>query len=310
MNRRSYLVAAGTSVSALLTGCMGEDGNDSTDEPEQAATTTDADESISTTEQPETTTAEEPEQSTTAASPDNAALDEQSALSVVDDYIAAASEGDLDALARTMHSVHPFNPENLSEEELANVDFESRPTEAYESELADTEFGTDDVVAELSGSPVFEGENVSDLVTGEQATLVEVRYGTDGDAGSTETIEQLIMLTEDGEWRVFWLYNQREKLPEESADSTYDIVDSIEYDTEKERLRVNMSGVGDITAEELTIYTESAGEGNRAWAPDSETLPNLNYLTAPFDPSGDEVVVTITVDGEETVVYREEYSPE
>jgi hypothetical protein len=308
MNRRSYLIAAGASVSTLLAGCMGDDSDEPTDDPGRATTTTDGEESPTTTERPETTTTEAAEQPTTAERTDAAVVDEQAALTVIDDYTAAASEGDLDALARTMHSAHPFNPDNLSEEERENLDFESRRAEAYERELVDPAFGTEDVVAALSDSSVFDGGTVSDLVAGERATLVEVRYGADGD--DTETVERLIMLTEDGKWRVFWTYGQRETLPEGSADGTYDIVDGLEYDTEDERVRVNMSGVGEITAEEVTVYTESAGEGNRAWAPDSETLPDVMYLTAPFDPSGDEVVVTITVDGDETVVYREAYSPE
>lgn len=289
MHRRTYLIAAGSSLSALLAGCVSDSDGDSPDE--------------NSTDQPNSDRGEQGQQAN--------AGDEHPALIVADQYVQAAMEEDVDGLAEYMHSEHPFNPAELDDEQLENVTFEFPDATEYERGLID-EFDGQSLHDKLSSTAWFgeDGETLTEITDGERGALVEISWDTDEETAGTPT-QQFFMLTEGGEWRVFLSHEQSREFPDATTgDGEYQIVDQIEYDTETERAKIYMSGTGEIKAEEVVVYSERLGEQNRLWSNDSETLPSVNYITARFDPSGDELVVTVRIDDEEQIVYRDQYQPE
>jgi hypothetical protein len=232
--------------------------------------------------------------------------DTHPALVVFDEFLQAATDRDVDALERYLHSAYPVDPERLEDD--SNASFTDEIPEEYERELLATNVDTDTLREKLSQSPFGDGADLAALTDGERAALVEVTHGRPNGSGTVST--RFVVLTEDDDWRVYLPYSQSGTVPERSETDDYDVVERIEYNTETNRAKVNFSGLDGVEAEAITIYSESLGEDSRAWAKESDTLPPLTYLTAPFDPDGDELVVTLTVDGEETVVYRERYQPE
>jgi hypothetical protein len=300
MKRRQYIAAVGTAGASLLAGCTGnddsDDGGDGTDTPRP-------DNSDTPTETPNR-----------SATPDGGGDTEGGPLAVLDSYIEAAREEDFDALGDAMHSRHPFNPDNLSESEMENASFEFGSYENYERELVDDEFSTDDIEEMPTIGRWFEQMDVTlaDVLDGEKAALAEVTYETTEDGSTVEKTEQLTLLTEDGEWQVFFPYQEPVEVPqgEPVDDDQYRVVDGVEFDTASERATVNVSGVGDIEAKELVVYSASLKKNSKAWSQEAETLPSLNYLVTPFDPEGDEIVVTIRFEDREIVVHRESYPQE
>jgi hypothetical protein len=296
MNRRSYLVAAGSGVSALLAGCVdgslpgspGGDGADGTATPDGGETD--------------------------GATP----TDEHPALAVVDAYFAASVDEDLDAVGRYMHSKHPFNPENLDEDDLDTFEFQYTDAEDVESEIVEAAYPLEKIRNASSVAPWFEDSETSleGILEGEQAALARVTFETTEDGSTTEQSEQFIVLTEDGEWRVFFPYEAPPEVPDAEPVDTerYRVVDRIEFDTETERAKVHLSGVDSIEAEELVTYSSSLAVENGVWSEDSETLPSVTFVTTAFDPAGDEIVVALRFDEEEgteeVVVHREQYVPE
>lgn len=305
MNRRTYLVTAGSAVSALLAGCTNDTADQKrTDGSGNPATATDT---ATETADPST-----PEETSTRTAEEPTLTREQRILATVDAYFEAATQEDLDAIAEYMHSSHPFNPDNLDEENRENFEFEHSGVENYERELVAEEFSTENVRNASSVAAWFENSDVSldEVLDGERAALVQVKFEATGNEGTDQTTEQFIMLTDDGQWRVFLPYQAPVEIPEGELTDTkeYQVVDGIEYNTETERARISVSGTGNIEAERLVAYSTSLQTENGVWSDDSRTLPDVNYFTTGFDPTGDEIVVTLRMyDDEELVVYRDQY---
>lgn len=300
MRRRKYIAAVGTVGAGLLAGCAGEDDSndagDSTDTPTPNANSTDTTETETDSEK---TPDEEPE---------------DGPLAVLDSYIEAARERDFEGLADAMHSRHPFNPDNLDESEMENVSFDFGQYQNYERDVVDESFTTDDIKQMPTVGRWFEQMDTTPaaVLDGEETVLAEVTYETTDDGNTVEQTERLVLLTEDGDWRVFVPYQEPVDVPEGEPvdDEQYQVVEGVEFDAESERVRVTVSGAGDIEAEKLVVYSTSLGEESSAWSESSETLPAVNYLTSPFDPAGDEIVVAIRFEDREIVVHRESYPTE
>ena len=308
MDRRTYLVTAGSAVSALLAGCT----NDTSDDGDPGGSNDPATPTATATETTEPSTAEE---TSTETADESTPTREQQIFTTVDRYFEAATGEDLDAMAEYMHSYHPFNPDNLNEENRENFEFEYSDVENYERELIEEEFDTEKVRNASSVAPWFDNSDVSldEILDGERAALVQVRFEATEDEETVQNTEQFIMLTDDGQWRVFLPYQDPIEIPEGEPTDTekYQVVESIEYNTETERARVSVSGTGDIEAEKLIAYSTSLQTENGVWSDESRTLPDVNYFTTGFDPSGDEIVVALRMyDGEEIVVYRDQYQPD
>ncbi|MFC7057958.1 hypothetical protein [Halovenus salina] len=299
MRRRKYIAAVGTVGASLLAGCAGSDDSDdtgdSTSTPTSGANNTDTTETETDSEK----------------TPDEDEESEDGPLAVLDTYIEAAREQDFEALADAMHSRHPFNPDNLDESEMENVSFDFGRYQNYEREVVDESFTTDDIKQMPTVGRWFEQMDTTPaaVLDGEETVLAEVTYETTEDGNTAEQTERLVLVTEDGDWQVFVPYQEPVDVPEGEPvdDERYQIVEGVEFDAESERVRVTVSGAGDIEAEKLVVYSTSFEEESTAWSESSETLPAVNYLTSPFDPAGDEIVVAIRFEDREIVVHRESY---
>lgn len=299
MRRRRYVARAAATAAAALAGCLG-DGNDRDG-------ARGADPSVeSATEENET--GEETNGERDAS--DDAGGDHP-ALEVLDAYVAAAIEGDLETVATRTHSASPFGPEAIDEIGERGLPYESVEFESYDRELVDGEFDADDVRDVPGIESWFDAASLEALLEGEAAALVEASYEpTVGDGG--RIAERFVVLTEGGDWKVFLPYEEpTAAVPDGDPidDERYRIVDGVEYDSETEMATVRVSGVSAVEAAELVAYSERLGEGSRIWSADAETLPPTRFLAVPFDADGDEIVVAVAVDGEELVIHRDAYEP-
>lgn len=282
MKRRQYIGAIGAIGAGVLAGCTGNDSSDDTGGGSE------------TPEENEGT--------------------EHEALAVIDSYIEAVNEKNLDRLAETMHSRHPFNPDNIDDTEMENVSFGVNDVDSYERAVVNEEFSTDDIREMPTIGRWFEEMDsaLDEVLDGEKAVLAEVSYETTENGRTVTKTETLTLLTEDGDWTVFFPYEKPVDVPQEAPvdDERYDVVDGIEFDEEKEMATVRVSNLDTIEAEELVVYSTSLDDSSKAWSEESDTLPDLNYLVSPFDPEGDEIVVTIRFEDREIVVHREMYPQE
>jgi len=124
-----------------------------------------------------------------------------------------------------------------------------------------------------------------------------------------------VLVTEDGDWRILWQGEEFEpEIPDDETD--IDAVDKIEYKVDDMgefgdayHARVHFSDDADVEVDRVRVVsTESEGEAE-IWSDDGDTLDlgrNINHLLVEVDPGGDEVIVMVTVDGEESVVHRDE----
>lgn len=276
MERRTYLVAAGTSVSALLAGCIDSIGSDDGDE-----------------------------------SPGSGSEEtEHGAVLVAESYVEAAADEDQEAMVETMHSIHPFNPENRDNESDGEWSVEWGGFENPEVELRDEEFST----AEIRDLPAvkfwFDESELDDALADEAAALVTLEYETTEDGETVEKTETFIALTEDGEWKVFFPYEEPPEIPDGEPVDDLDVVDELSFDAETEMVRVQF--VDPIEADVSKVYVYSTSLQQEGWVSGSEDTADFSvtYFTSAFDPDGDEIVVTAIVDGEERVVHRESYEPD
>lgn len=318
VKRRQYLLAIGTVGAGVLAGCVANDeddpGGQSSDNTDSLTPGDSGNDATGTDTSGESETPTETDTSDESETPSETEDTEHEALAVLDSYIEAANEKDLDTLAEVMHSRHPFNPDNLDDAKMENVSFALNDGDNYEPELVDEEFTTDDIREIPNIGFWFEEMDVTldDVLEGEKAVLAEVSYETTENGSTVTKTEKLTLLTEDGDWKVFFPYQEPVDVPQDEPvdDERYDIVDDIEFDAETERATVYFSDLGDIEAEEVVIYSTSLDDSSKAWSEESDTLPRLNYLVSPFDPDGDEIVVTIRFEDREIVIHRETYEPD
>lgn len=273
MNRRTYLVAAGASASALLAGCI---------------------DSIGTSEDDDGDPKSGPQET------------RHGAVRAVEEYAHAVANEDRESLIDAMHSAHPFNPANRDNESSGEWSVEWADADDFEAELRDEDFSTADVGAAPGVELWFREEQLADALDGEEAALVTLTYETAEDG---ETEETLIALTEDGEWKAFFPYEEPPEIPEGEPVDDLDIVEEVSFDAETETVRVQF---GDsIEADIQKVYVYSTSLRQEGWVSGSEDTADfsVNYFTSAFDPAGDEIVVTAVVDDEERVVHRESYEP-
>ncbi|ELY41870.1 hypothetical protein [Natronorubrum tibetense] len=302
MERRSYLAAVGTVTAAGFAGCVSELGADDGGNGDDDDGGNDDDGN---------------EDETGNGNEENGAQDdEHGAVEAVEAYMAAAADEDLEAMADAMHTHHPFDPAEMAAEAEDDEDttFEMDDVGEYTVELADEAYETDEIHDLPYAEFWFQDIDLDDVLEGEDAALVTVETETTI-AGETVTeSETLIALTEDGEWRVFLPYEESTELPDSDPvdDETYRVVDELEFDADDEMVRVTLIDSIDSSIEEIVAYSESQGRGSSVYEPedsdDDYTIP-ATWFSSPFDPDGDEIVVTVIVDGEELVVHRETYQP-
>lgn len=285
MKRRTFIAIGGTAGLTGLAGCVSElgVGDDDNDDDES-----DADENGD---------------------------DEHGAVQAVESYMAAAADEDIEAMSEAMHSRHPFDPVEMAEEaeddEDREFNFDGDSIDDYEVELADEAFGTEEIRENPYVEFWFQGVDLEALLEGEEAVLVDVETELTEDGETVTETETYIALTEDGEWTVFLEYEEPPEVPEDDPveGEEYRIVEDFEFDETEERAVVDFDRSPEIEVEEVSIYSSSLETENTGYGSDDVDGFPITRLTTEFDPAGDEIVVTATVDGEVLVVHREEYEP-
>ena len=279
MERRSYLAAVGAVTTAGLAGCISELGTGDGGDGDDGNGTQD---------------------------------DEHGAVEAVEAYMAATADEDLEAMSDTMHTHHPFDPAEMAAEaeEDEDMTFVMDAVDDYAVELADESYEPDDIHDLPYADFWFEDVDLDDVLEGEEAVLVDIETETTEDGETVDETETLIVLTEDGEWRVFFVYEEPPEIPDGEPVDEPDPVDDVTFDADDEMVTIDIDQSADI--DELIVYSSSLETDGSVSRPEDDDgdgpFPMSRYGTG-FDTEGDEIVVTAIADGEELVVHRETYEP-
>lgn len=274
LSRRAYLSSIAVASVTAVAGCTGGDDDNSTDG------------STDPTSTPTGETTPTPSGSEAAGSPEATARE----------YLRTISEDPL-AMRDYVHPVHPFHPDNLSEEKAEKLI-------SADETISDVETTTTDesVTAEMVlAAPLYKfnevgQETVADALEGEETAVVESTITTDA---GVEKEYRLLTATTDGEWKIL-AQRRQERTDESSLEAR--VVEDVTYDADENRVRVHI--LESPTADSVTVETTNARSSRS-----SDTPGVLDYLDVYPDEAGDEVVVTATVDGRSRPVHRERVPP-
>jgi len=227
----------------------------------------------------------------------------------VEEHVAAAVDRDWEAMEETTHTVHPVDYLEVAEDADDGAEIGPEGDGDPEAEVIEKDLTADDVLGVREADLFFEETVVEDALEGERTALVR---SEDPDSDGTSL---WVLVTEDGDWRILWQGEEFEpEIPDDETD--IDAVDKIEYKVDDMgefgdayHARVHFSEDADVGVDRVRVVsTESEGEAE-IWSDDGDTLDlgrNINHLLVEVDPGGDEVIVMVTVDGEESVVHRDE----
>jgi len=270
--RRRLLSGVSLTCLASVAGCTSSVGGG---DPETTTTTT---------EQPPTTTTSE---GGVVGSP----------TETVRSYVETRSENPLDA-RQYFHPVHPFRTDRVDAEtaeqllslegEVTDVTLDTRQQEVTPETVLSTP---------LLGAADIERATVADALDGARPTLVEAVVRTAD--GSRQTY-RILTVTADREWVI--LAQGVEPTGGPTGPFGGRVVTDVRFDTDADRARVYFDP--SLTADRLTA------RASERYSERSSTTPgDISYFDVRLDPSGDELVVTATVDGETRPVHREQYPP-
>ncbi|THE63640.1 hypothetical protein D8Y22_17665 [Salinadaptatus halalkaliphilus] len=238
---------------------------------------------------------------------------------IVESYIEAARDEDLEGIEAAVHSESPLDPSGYADEDLT-VDFDGIPaTGDYETETVTEDATAADVLA-LEDASFFFGEDDLERALGNETRLVALEWNTESDANEAVWV----LTTEDGEWVVFWIGEEDETPDNPEAvfddpieDEDGDVLKRIEYDVDAGDgfedghaddslvfAEVHLTDDPGLEADRIEVETTIEGyEGSveGAWA-DAWLLVSLH-------DEGDQIVVTAVVDGDDEIVHREHYTP-
>lgn len=300
MNRRTYLVSSGIGVSAFLAGCLDEftvddgDGSDD-DNGDEDRGTDDADEPG-----PET---------------------------AIDTYLEAAADEDVDALAEAVHSASPLRElieaEGEPDDDVDPDDLAALSRE--ESEVVVEDAGVEDLLNFEGGALFFEEDELEELLAEEEAVVIETTITPE----HVVDADRWAVVTDDGEWRVFWTgeddeppENSEEAFDEPIADEDGDVVAEIDYDVDPvddpddsdgpvwggEWAQVVLTDSPGIEADAVRIESTIAGSEFETYGEEPGAWSG-SWANVQLNPTGDQIVVTAVQDDTETVVHREHYEP-
>lgn len=189
MERRRFLTALGTAGAATLAGCIGGGDDVANGADDETGNGTD-----------DGTDGDTP----TEAGTDNggdASGDLGDPGAVVESFLTAAAEQDVDAAAALLHPSHPFHPDNLDDE----MEFE-RSLGDVTATTVDTELLTEDVTVDtvterVTGAEFFFDEaQLTEVLDDGRSALVEATA-----TGGERPLEYLsVVASHDGEWRILW----------------------------------------------------------------------------------------------------------
>ncbi|EMA41911.1 hypothetical protein [Halobiforma nitratireducens] len=252
---------------------------------------------------------------------------EDELVAVIDAYVEAASEGDTDAVDDVVHSLNPLNPAEWEEDGWEFQGGDDDEVGDYETELL-TEDGTIDDIFELEAAEFWFAEvNLEDEIGGEQIAMVEIE---EADGTETQDTAVWVFVPEDGEWRVLF-QGVRDETPEdpesvfepEIIDEDDAVVEEIDWEFDQEMgdgddgeddlglfedlewAQVTLTDVPGIDADAVRIEStieDSSFEFTEGW---SGAWANVG-----LHAEGDQIVVTVVENGDETVVHREHFRPD
>ncbi len=283
--RRRYLAGLSTLSLASLAGCINSlDGQNSPPTTNDTQTTADA---TPTTDGDATPGDESSDGDSIAGSPKQ----------VVRAYVEAGY-GNPTAVRQHFHPLHPFHPDNLSDEKATKL-------LSSEGALSEIELNTRDVdvTAEMvQSAPLLrtadvEQETLADALADERTAVVETVVTT---ADGKRHVSRIATVTTDGEWTILAL--RIDPKSTQSAQFEGRIVSKVTVDTDEDRVRLYFDG--SPTAEKLTAKTTNARSSRSSTTPAA-----ISYFDLYPDSAGDELIVTATVDGDTRTIHREQYPP-
>lgn len=279
LSRRRLLSGLSIVGVAAVAGCTSTPGG-SADDPTDTTTANTTD---STTEQ--STTEDE---SSDASASDAAAM--------VRTYVRNSAENPL-AAQQYFHPVHPFHPDNLSEEKAEQLLSTDGELDELEVDAEQRDVSAETVLAvSLLRIQEVERSAVADALDGQQTAVVDV---TTWMADGRRDHYEIVTVTRDGEWMVL-----AQAVDTEAPDAPFEgrVVSDVTFDTETDTARVYFDE--SPSAEQIT-----AKAVNRRSSRSSSTPDVISYFDVRLDPAGDELLVTATVDGETRPIHREQYPP-
>lgn len=298
MNRRTYMVAAGSIASALLAGCIDElDDGDDTDASNSDGGD-DTGDGNNTNDTPDN---------------DNTADDtrDSNPIDAVEAYVRAGENADIDATIEAVHKDSPLLP--FLEDGETDFD-EIEDVEIVDHETIETDVTAADVLDLQYAETLFQDEDeLANTLDGEDAVLLDVAF----DPEDSFREDTWVVVTEGEEWKMFWATaeppeNPAEQLEPELTDTENAVVADIDWepdiDNPGEWARVTLTDEPGIEADAVRVEStvagsefEFSGESGTAW---SGSWANVN-----LNEEGDQIVVTAITDNEETVVHRVHYEP-
>ncbi|MCL9814719.1 hypothetical protein [Natranaeroarchaeum aerophilus] len=293
MNRRTYMVAAGSIASALFAGCIDEldnGGDTDTSNTDNGDDTGDGNGTNDTA--------------------DNDTRDSDP-IDAVEAYVRAGENADIDATIEAVHEESPLLP--FLEEGETDFD-EIDDVEIVDHETIKKDVTAADVLDLQYAETLFQDEDeLANALDGEAAVLLDVTF----DPEDSFREDTWVVVTEGEEWKMFWATAEppetpAEQLDPEIIDEDDAVVADIDWDPDidnpGEWARVTLVDEPGIEADAVRIEStiadsefEFSGESQTAW---SGSWANVN-----LNEEGDQIVVTAITDNEETVVHRVHYEP-
>lgn len=296
MNRRAYMVTAGTTASALLAGCVGF--ADTTDSAESASDGTD-----DTGEDGRNNgidTSDETDENTQKPDP----------IDAVAAYVEAGKNADLEATINAVHEESPL----LAFLEEGKTDFDDgiEEVEIAGHETVEEDVNAADVLNLQYSETLFEDEEeLTNTLNKNDAVLLEVWL----DPEDSLREDLWLVVTEEDDWKVFWATTQQPAEPvdqfePEVVDENNVVVAEVDWepdiDTSSEWARVTLTEDPKIEADAVRIESTIA-EAEFELSGDSQTSWAGSWTNVPLNSGGDQIVVTVITDTEETVVHRVHY---
>lgn len=244
-------------------------------------------------------------------------------VAVIDTYLQAATEEDIETMSEISHSLNPLDPAAWVEDgwEFRGSD-EDEEIGEYDIEVRTEEGSIDDILALEGVKFWFERDDLTAELDNEDIALLEVHPedSTEGEANVW------VLATEDGEWKYLFSApiddtpdDPEEAFEEPIEDANGDVVEEIDWEYDSPTSDVPQAAVvltdergvdaGRIRAESTIAgaSTEAYDQGNEDF---TATWTSVT-LYIQFDPDGDQIVVTAIdeEDDEEWIVHREHYLP-
>lgn len=296
MNRRTYVVAAGSTVSTLLVGCLSSDNTDDgsgsdTNETDGTDNRDGSDTNGDTSDDP----------------PDSEPID------AIEAYVQAGKEASVEATIEAVHEDSPLIP-FLKEGETDFDDDEIENVEIVDHETILEDVTATDVLNLQYAETLFQDEDeLVNALDGEDAVLLDVSF----DPADSIREDTWVVVTEGNEWKMYWATVEPSDYPDEQfepeiVDEDKAVVAEVDWDPNVnnpgEWAQVTLTENPGIEADTVRIEStiggsefEFSGDSQTSWA-GSRANVNLNS-------AGDQVVITAITEGVETVVHRVHYDP-